>query len=82
MCGEMAGDPVNIPILLGLGIDELSMNSLSIPMVKKLIRSINMDDCAELTRLAFEMQDAAAIHGLLEGWISEHFPKDYFVDQS
>ena len=82
MCGEMAGDPVNIPILLGLGIDELSMNSLSIPMVKKLIRSINMDDCAELTRLAFEMQDAAAIHSLLEGWISEHFPKDYFVDQS
>ncbi len=31
MCGEMAGDPVNIPILLGLGIDELSMNALSIP---------------------------------------------------
>lgn len=82
MCGEMAGDPVNIPILLGLGIDELSMNSLAIPMVKKLIRMVNMDECLELTREAFDMQDAEAIHRLLEGWIQERFPKDYFIDQS
>ncbi|MCX5860921.1 MAG: phosphoenolpyruvate--protein phosphotransferase [Desulfomonile sp.] len=82
MCGEMAGEPVNVPILLGLGIDELSMNSLAIPMVKKLIRSINMDECVELTQQAFEMQDALDIHGFLEEWIKKHFPKDYFVDQS
>ncbi len=48
MCGEMAGDPVNIPILLGLGIDELSMNALAIPRVKKFIRSISMDECRYL----------------------------------
>lgn len=82
MCGEMAGDPVNIPILLGLGIDELSMNSLSIPMVKKLIRSLNMDECNELTRQAFDMQDAPTIHSFLDSWIKQNFPRDYFVDQS
>lgn len=82
MCGEMAGDPVNIPILLGLGIDELSMHALAIPMVKKLIRSISMDECRELTAAAFEMNDSKEIHRFLESWIKERFPNDYFVDQS
>ncbi|HTY25920.1 MAG TPA: phosphoenolpyruvate--protein phosphotransferase [Desulfomonilaceae bacterium] len=82
MCGEMAGDPVNIPVLLGLGIDELSMNALAIPRVKKFIRSISMDECSYLTMQAFRMQDAAEIHGLLESWIRERFPKDYFLDQT
>ena len=82
MCGEMAGDPVNIPILMGLGLDELSMNALSIPIVKKFIRLISMDECRELTQKAFEMQEAREIHDLLEGWIGERFPNDYFVDQA
>jgi phosphoenolpyruvate-protein phosphotransferase (PTS system enzyme I) len=82
MCGEMAGDPVNIPILLGLGIDELSMNALAIPLVKKLIRSISMDECRELSWQAFQMYEAREIHNFLESWIMERFPSDYFVDHS
>ena len=35
MCGEMAGDPVNALVLIGLGVTELSMNGPSIPFVKK-----------------------------------------------
>ncbi len=81
MCGEMAGDPVNVPILIGLGIDELSMNALSIPLVKKLIRSISYDDCLELTHQAFQMQAAQEIHDFLEKWIFERFPGDYFLSQ-
>lgn len=45
MCGEMAGDPLNTPILLGLGINELSMNPQSIPAVKAMIRSLSRSDC-------------------------------------
>ena len=41
MCGEMAGDPVNIPVLLGLGLRNLSMNSGAIPVIKKMIRSLD-----------------------------------------
>lgn len=41
MCGEMAADPLNMPILLGLGIDELSMSPQSIPAVKTMIRLLN-----------------------------------------
>ncbi|MEW6114919.1 MAG: putative PEP-binding protein, partial [Thermodesulfobacteriota bacterium] len=81
MCGEMAGDPVNIPILLGLGLNELSMNALSIPMIKKLIRSISMDECRDLTTRAFDMSDAQDIHLMLDEWIRQRFPHDYFVDQ-
>ncbi len=82
MCGEMAGDPVNIPILLGLGIDELSMHALAIPMIKKLIRSVSLEECRELTLQAFEMADAKEIHEFLETWIRDRFPNDYFVDHS
>jgi phosphotransferase system enzyme I (PtsI) len=41
MCGEMAGDPINIPVLIGLGLTHLSMNSASIPVVKNMIRNID-----------------------------------------
>ncbi len=44
MCGEMAGDPFHIPVVLGLGMDELSMNPQTIPVVKSLIRSLNVED--------------------------------------
>jgi len=44
LCGEMAGDPLCVPILLGLGIGELSMNARVIPLIKKLIRSISLKE--------------------------------------
>ena len=42
MCGEMAGDAINIPVLLGLGLRNLSMNAGSIPVIKKMIRSMDV----------------------------------------
>ena len=50
MCGEMAGDPINIPVLIGLGLTDLSMNSASIPVVKNMIRNIDSrkaENCME-----------------------------------
>ena len=44
ICGEMAGDPMCIPILLGLGLDELSMNPTTIPLIKKIIRSLSLEE--------------------------------------
>ncbi len=41
MCGEMAGDPINIPVLVGMGLTNFSMNSVSIPVVKKMIRDLD-----------------------------------------
>ncbi len=44
ICGEMAGTPQHIPLLLGIGMDELSMNPQSIPVAKRLIRSLRVED--------------------------------------
>jgi len=41
MCGEMAGDPINIPVLVGMGLRDFSMNSVSIPAVKRVIRDLD-----------------------------------------
>ncbi|MDA3916962.1 MAG: phosphoenolpyruvate--protein phosphotransferase [Deltaproteobacteria bacterium] len=41
MCGEMAGDPINIPVLVGMGLTNFSMNSASIPVVKRMIRNLD-----------------------------------------
>ena len=44
ICGEMAGTSHHIPLLLGIGMDELSMNPQSIPVVKRVIRSLRVED--------------------------------------
>ncbi len=43
LCGEMAGDPLCISILLGIGLDGLSMNARAIPLIKKMVRAIPME---------------------------------------
>lgn len=48
MCGEMAGDPLALPVLIGLGITELSMVPSTIPHIKQMIRNINEDDARAL----------------------------------
>jgi len=48
MCGEMAADPIAVPILLGLGLRELSMDAVSIPIVKAAIRSLSMEEARRM----------------------------------
>ena len=48
LCGEMAGEPLYIPVLLGLDLDEISMNPYSIPRAKKMIRGLEHGYCREL----------------------------------
>lgn len=48
LCGEMAADPFNVPLLIGLGLRTLSMNGSSIPVVKRLIRRISAEQCQKM----------------------------------
>jgi phosphotransferase system enzyme I (PtsI) len=52
MCGEMAGDPVFSLIILGLGLDELSMPPLVVPQIKQVIRSSNLAEAKEIAKQA------------------------------
>ncbi|MDA7746118.1 phosphoenolpyruvate--protein phosphotransferase, partial [Psychromonas sp.] len=65
MCGELAGDEQATLLLLGMGLDELSMSAISIPMVKKIIRNTNFSEAKELADTALLMATAAEIKALV-----------------
>lgn len=48
MCGEMAADPLNLPLLMGLGLDEISVPAAEVPELKRSISALRAADCAEL----------------------------------
>jgi phosphotransferase system enzyme I (PtsI) len=54
VCGEMAGDIVLTPLLLGLGIDELSTSATVVPRVKKAVQSVSLSDCQKLAEQALQ----------------------------
>jgi phosphotransferase system enzyme I (PtsI) len=61
VCGEMAGDPYMAPLLLGLGVTELSMAPQSLPQVKFLIRRLKMEDARELAQFALQCESGREI---------------------
>ena len=65
ICGEMAGYPIHTPLLLGLGLDELSMNPQAIPTIKQMIRSINIGDTEALVDEALKLMSAEKVFSLL-----------------
>ena len=50
LCGEMAADPIYTIILLGLGVDEFSMNPMMIPAIKQIIRGVSWAEAREVAR--------------------------------
>jgi phosphotransferase system enzyme I (PtsI) len=61
VCGEMAGDVLLTPLLLGLGVDELSATSAIVPRVKKAVQSLDASRCESLVQAALAMEDSVAI---------------------
>lgn len=71
MCGEMAGEPLAIPILLGLGLDEFSMGSAAIPAAKALIRQVTLVEAQALAAQALAQPGAKAVRALVTQWLDE-----------
>jgi phosphoenolpyruvate-protein kinase (PTS system EI component) len=61
MCGELAGNPDATALLVGLGLDELSMSAPSIPSVKEAIRSITMEEARLLAGTVMNLDSALAV---------------------
>lgn len=78
MCGEMAGEPMFAAVLLGLGLDELSMNSASIPVVKSVLRGAHLEDARALAKAALELPTAADVEALVGRKMREWFPNELF----
>lgn len=65
MCGEMASDPFNLPILMGLGLDELSMNPQAIPMAKNVIRTLSAAETRPFLETALMQTTAGDVEDLI-----------------
>ena len=70
ICGELGSDPFAVPILIGLGIDELSMNVPSVPMVKAQIRTLKVPELQDLAQRALECSTAMEVRELVRKQLS------------
>ena len=71
LCGEMAGELLAIPILLGLGLDEFSMNPPAIPFAKRLIRSISLEQARKVADVALNLREDGEIRQYIKEVIPE-----------
>lgn len=77
MCGEMAGEPMYGMILLGLELDELSMNPVLIPHVKKIIRESTVEESKKLLKKVMGFNSAVEIREYVEKTMRNRFPGEF-----
>ncbi|MEW6431232.1 MAG: phosphoenolpyruvate--protein phosphotransferase [Myxococcota bacterium] len=75
MCGEMAGDPALTMVLLAIGIEEFSMTSGQIPMVKNIIRAVSKADAVSLLERAMQFSSAEEIERFIKGELDARFAR-------
>lgn len=79
ICGEMAAEPAYALILLGMGLDEFSMNPISIPKVKKVFRLSRFEETQAFVDQLFQFPTASEIESFVRSWIAKRFP-EYFIE--
>lgn len=77
ICGEMAADPLYLPVLLGLGFNELSMGATSIPRVKQVLRQCTMERAAEIANACLEFSTAAEADAFLKSAMSAYLGESF-----
>ena len=81
ICGEMASDINTLPILVGLGLDEVSVSVSQVPAIKERISRLDSDQCRKLLDSALSAQDYREISGYLKNTYSDLAPRP-LCDQS
>jgi phosphotransferase system enzyme I (PtsI) len=77
MCGEMAGDPICSLILLGMELDELSMNPLAIPRIKKIIRESTLNESKLMLKKALSFNTASEVRAYVHDYMVKRFPDEF-----
>ena len=80
MCGEMAGDITAVPILLGMGLDEFSMSAVSIPQVKKVVRSLTFEEAKQFAKKVLNTEEPAEIRKMVEELLEKIKTVDIHID--
>lgn len=71
MCGEMAGSIIATPLLLGMGLKELSMSASQLPEIKNAIHQLNFAECSRLVESCLHCATAAEVRTILEEFIEQ-----------
>lgn len=77
MCGEMAGDPLCCLILLGMQLDELSMNHLAIPRIKRIVQQSTLAESRELLKQAMSFNNAIDVRAFVQDYMNGRFPDEF-----
>jgi phosphocarrier protein FPr len=80
VCGELAGDVAAVPLLLGLGVRELSVAVPAVAKIKEAVRAVDITRCVRLARAALEVEDGAAVRALIRS--ATIAPRDGSPDRS
>ena len=75
MCGEMAGDPLAVPILLAMGFENLSASHAVIPEIKNIIRELSLSDCRALYEQICRINITSEVIRVVRDFYREHFPE-------
>jgi len=79
ICGEMAGEPLYVPILLGLNLDSLSMNPQAVPRVKNLVCRSRLKSCRRFVKKILGFRTAREINEILQEMMLTNFPEEFRV---
>ena len=77
MCGEMAGDPLHVWVLMALGLGELSMAPSAIPMLKKIVRESSVSEARDLLASVLRMGSAEEVHAHVARTMEARFPVEF-----
>jgi phosphotransferase system enzyme I (PtsI) len=75
VCGEMAGEILTTPLMVGLGFRELSMSAVQLPQVKFAVRRLPAGQCRELVEQALRSRDAAHVMALCRDMAVQYYPE-------
>ena len=77
ICGEMAGEPLYLPLLLGLGINQLSMNPLCILRIKKMLGAITCSASQEIVKALDQFKTGVEMENFMKQEMKKRFPEDF-----
>lgn len=71
LCGEMAGEPIHTPLLMGLGVDEMSVNPQSIPVIKRMVRDLKLQDTRQFVKAVLNATTTTEITEMVQAAYGE-----------
>lgn len=79
ICGEMAGEPLYTLILLGMGFNKLSMNAISIPYIKQIVRESTFVEARQLLAESLSLNTAAEVENFVAREMNRRFPETFLM---